>query len=389
MADGILGRFSRGVNTLFGGQFDPRLSIEDNKSASRDALVTGGLATLAAGGTSDARGFSPTGLQRVAAGALAGREQGITSREELRNRDMQAQIQELVDSGDATPEILMDMFMQSIANGDTDSARALAEVLKSMNASGSMRTTIRSQFDPKSGKNMDILFDFNTGEEIRVLGVSAINGTTRPRETLLDDQGRKVRYWLNPDGTLERIGFVSMGEGGQRGEEQERLMIQMRIANEGLIGKDHLMASIPAQAAAIGNKFTKFGANWWFAEGNPGQSPETQEAIVDALAFVNSGVRFFSGQQMTTQEFERYWTSWIPQPGEGQAGIAAKARKRAIIADGDASGRWEQLERENPNMTREEFRELIDNEAADAGLITDSNAASVDFLLTGTGGPPA
>ncbi len=373
MADGILSKLSSGVNSLFGGQFDSRLSVDQNARAVKDALVTGGLSTIAAGASSDSQGFSPTGLQRIAAGALSGREAGSEAREDLRQQNLTAQLQGIVDSGQATPSMLNELFLQSVANGNTDMARALSEVIKSSKTSRAMRTQVRSQFNQEKGFNEDVLYNSDTGEQIRNLGRSAQtgSGSTRPRETLFDEaSGRMARFYLNPDGTKEFIAFTDDGEseGSQRAEEQDRLMVQMRVANQNLEGIDHHLASLPAQYAAIGtNPIIKGAINWYFKEGNPGESPETQEAIAEALAFVNSGVRFFSGQQMTTQEFQRYWVSWMPQPGEGAAGQAAKARKRALIAAGDASGRWVRMEEENPDMTRADFADLIDREAADIG----------------------
>ncbi len=131
MADGIFSKLAGGVNSLFGGQFDPRLSVGENAAATKEALVTGGLATIAAGAGADPRGFSPTGLQRIAGGALAGREAGELSRAAAVKQNQQDNLQRMVDSGEVGPDLIQDMFLQAVADDNVDAMRALSAVLPS------------------------------------------------------------------------------------------------------------------------------------------------------------------------------------------------------------------------------------------------------------------
>lgn len=72
-----LSRFGSALGQVFGGQFDPRLSDEQNKAAQRQALMQAGLATIAASGPS----FVPQSLAQILAqGAMAGQQAGAGAR---------------------------------------------------------------------------------------------------------------------------------------------------------------------------------------------------------------------------------------------------------------------------------------------------------------------
>lgn len=380
---GLLGKIGGGLGSLFGGRTDPRLSEEQNQAARSDALITSGLATILAPGSG---GFAATGLQAIATGALAGREQGDVSREDLLVLNQQKRIQEIVDSGDATPEVLQSLFMQAIANGDTDSARALAEVLKTMNTASGIRPIMRSMADPaRPGQNMDFLVDPFTGERTAV-GASAVTKSSarRPTFNVEEPGGRTALYFLNDDGSSEFIRYVSPKDSPSRLERTDIGLADIaRNTNEGLERIDAEFTKFLPQMAARGPAFVKQGANWALSSNwSPFQSDDAQEAVAEALMFINAAVRYLSGQQMTEQEFNRYFTALIPQTFEGAAGVAIKKKMRAGMVQAMGQGRWEAIQNPDGSWTFADVLETLDTLEREARGITDETSAS-DILRRG------
>ena len=66
----LFDRLAGGARSLFGGPTDPRLSREENIEAGNQGLIESGLMTLLASGPD---GMSPSVLQAISQGALAGR----------------------------------------------------------------------------------------------------------------------------------------------------------------------------------------------------------------------------------------------------------------------------------------------------------------------------
>ena len=69
---------------IFGGQWDPMLTREQNLAAQRQALIQGGLRTLMASNSGEAHG-----LGALAAGALGGQEAGAMARQGANGESMQ------------------------------------------------------------------------------------------------------------------------------------------------------------------------------------------------------------------------------------------------------------------------------------------------------------
>lgn len=352
---GLFGRLGGAAATLFGGRSDPNLSPEANRRATSDALVQSGLATLLASGPG---GVSPTTLQALSQGVLAGRGAGAQTRADITQQNRQAEIQKLVDSGEATPEMLTDVFLQAIANGDTESARALSEVIKSVGSRSRAptRTQVRSQFSPEAGANMDILFNVDTGEQIRVLGRSALTGAGLGAPKTIkhfdDELQRDIISLVQPDGRPgEMIAFVDSGRaGGVSAAEQESKAQLIRDTAERLDLIDEETRGILPTLVARGPAFIKEGANILLsANWSPFQNQAAQDATIEALNFINVVINYLSGKQMTEQETRRYWTALIAGPGDSDASVATKSRARAVMVEAINSGRWAAQKDENGN----------------------------------------
>jgi hypothetical protein len=355
MADGLFDRITGGVETLFGGRTDPRISPEANRAATSDALINAGLGAIVSTGEG---GFGATALEKIAQGAIVGRATGAQSRETARADVEQQKLQDLVDSGQIDQELLQNMFTQSIISGNTDAARALSEVIKSQNTASraAIRTETRSQFVPEVGANMDILFDKDTGEQLRVLGRSALTGAglgPPASMTHFDDElQRMVRSRVGPDGRpAEFLAFVDSGKAaGVSAEEQESKAQLIRDTAERLDLIDEETRGILPTLVARGPAFIKEGANILLsANWSPFKNQAAQDATIEALNFINVVINYLSGKQMTEQETRRYWTALIAGPGDSDESVATKSRARAVMVEAINSGRWEAQKDEDGN----------------------------------------
>jgi hypothetical protein len=332
---GLFDRLAGGVETLFGGRDDPRVSPEQNRAATSDALVNAGLATILAEGPN---GLPPTTFQAIAQGVLSGRQAGTQSRETSLQQTQQEQLKSLIESGEATPAMLQDVFLRAVANGDTDSARALAEVIKSVGGSSGSGAR-RSQVVTSNGRQ--VLIDLNTGEKIADLGEA--EGKIPPTLRFFDDEkGREVIHNRNPDGTAGMfLGFADEGMPSAAESLASGLSGNISDAAAGLDGIDQELTRLLPNLAARGGPILGGASNWLLgADKSPFRNPAAQKAVTDGLVFISFAVRHLSGAQMTEQETRRYHRALLPVFGDGEATIELKRRKRAIMTNAMGNGRW-------------------------------------------------
>lgn len=230
---GRMGPIADALGVAFGGMDDPRLGAEQNERARKQAMLMAGLATLAS---------DQTGLKAIAQGALAGQQFGMQGREGIVGQQAEAakvqqreQLKQLVSSGEVTPDLLRSMFAQSIASGDIDAARSLAEVLKSMGGSQSSLPSlqVKEGVNPATGKPEQYTINPHTGE-IKWMGVSPVVSPTSTtsdvqaqrafaRENqLVDDfdaRTKPIREVYNLiNGTLSAVPAAKAGDGASQNE---------------------------------------------------------------------------------------------------------------------------------------------------------------------------
>lgn len=117
------------IEKFFGGRGDPLLSAEANQQAADDALLAAGLQMLLA--SNPTAGAAGNIANIVAQGALAGQGVGAQSRQAAMARQAQAQVGQLLTSGQLqSRQDLENAMLQLAAAGAMDEAKLVLDILK-------------------------------------------------------------------------------------------------------------------------------------------------------------------------------------------------------------------------------------------------------------------
>lgn len=116
------------LSRLWAGSPDPRLSQEQEKRIRQDSLTAMGLNMLMASSNPE---YMPHIMQILAQGAAGGQQYAAGQREQTVQRDRRARLAAAVQDGQVDDAMLDQLFAESLAQGDIDSARVLSEVIKS------------------------------------------------------------------------------------------------------------------------------------------------------------------------------------------------------------------------------------------------------------------
>jgi hypothetical protein len=114
------------LGSIFGGQFDPRLSQAQNEAVQRQAIIQAGLATIAGSGP-NAQGVVPGTLQSMAQGALHGQAYGQQARTGLYDQQKTLQAQQILQGMMSDPSLTRALTPGQLAavrasSGDAEAA---------------------------------------------------------------------------------------------------------------------------------------------------------------------------------------------------------------------------------------------------------------------------
>ena len=321
---GLLDKLGGGARTIFGGRADPRLSPEENRGASNDALITAGLSTLLASGPG---GVSPTTLQALSAGALSGRAAGASARETRNLQNQQVGLQQLVDQG-ASP---LELFFEAISSGDTDSARILGDMVRVQSTSGA-QTRVREM---TGSEGPGVYSIDSTGREIEKVGDLLPKGVGGQRFTNLDDYRSAetgedfVGIFDGVEQKVIRIpGVIPARTGTQQATEGLG-----DFAAEALKFLEPLAADLGTVMSDFASRGGVFGV-----AANAVITDRQQVGITAANNFLNVTVRWLSGAQMTDRERTNYALALLPRAFDRAPQRAMKSILRRKIVEAMQSG---------------------------------------------------
>lgn len=332
---GLFGKVGGGFSSLFGGRADPNLSPEANRRATSDALVQAGLATLIAGGP---MGGSPTLVQALSQGIIAGRGAGAATREVETEKQQLAKLKAAIDEGGLDTR---DLFMRALSIGDIDSANLLGQLARS------------------EGSRAESLTRFKEGVGPEGLGIYRVDSAGNLLNKILDVRPRGAagqRFGDPQVFTRARDNKQIMGVWDAEANEGRGGVVELPelLPNQSLaqqtqagLGQVGLVANTALEevADALGTITTDFASdsNSFFIStaANFVATDEQQIAMSLADTFLNVTVRWLSGAQMTDQERTNYRRAMIPRAGDREFGKRVKSLMRANIAEAMSKGVWQ------------------------------------------------
>lgn len=173
------------ISRLWAGRPDERVSSEREEEIRRDALIAAGLQMMA---RSSDPNITPHIMSIIAQGAAGGQRYAQGARQQAIDESRRARLAALVQDGTVDDATLEQLFAQSLAEGDMDSARVLSEVIKSRKSSQNLGIrTVQTD-------NETIVMD-NQGNEIR--RYPRRQGTER--YTVVED-GTEYYVWADEEG---------------------------------------------------------------------------------------------------------------------------------------------------------------------------------------------
>jgi hypothetical protein len=122
----ILAGTGHGLAQVFGGFDDPGLSGEQNARARKQALLQAGLATMMASGQGQGLPAS------LATGAMQGQQVSGQAQAMAGRQNTMQQLQQVFGNGTPDKDQLQQLMVQLLLQGDSEGAKAISEVLKSI-----------------------------------------------------------------------------------------------------------------------------------------------------------------------------------------------------------------------------------------------------------------
>lgn len=166
LADRVRSVF-HGIGEVLTGPADPRLTPEQNAAARKQALIRAGLTTMLGAG----QGMST--LPALAAGALAGQSMNAQIQaqdiQQAQLAQRQAMLRAAFGNGQIGEPQLLRAFAAAVQSGDMESAKSLAEILKSMGGSQAIDTgayMVQMELLAPDGKTHRYLVDRRNGSKI-------------------------------------------------------------------------------------------------------------------------------------------------------------------------------------------------------------------------------
>ncbi len=360
-AGGALRSVTDALGTVFGGEYDPRLSAAENQRAQRQALLRGGLQAMLAAGEGQGLG------QVLATGALAGQSAGGQARGGMAQAAQRQRMQQIIAQGAGLPE-LRQMFQEAIRTGDHDSARSISEVIKAMEAAQNNGAVKLERFQGPDGKVY--AFDPRTGQTQAVQGPDGAQLAGAP-ELDSQDLGDRVVYFRkgNPQAVVhvERKGAAPSSRGSGDGDGTGRAVNwQMLSTDEGVVqvnprtgetrpvqgpggGALRSTAAKPSegermagaalrmarQAAPLIDRMERTIAgsvvNRIPVVGHAITTQAEQQVDQAGMQMLGAYNMVVSGKGVTEQEYERNKRTFMPMPGDRPATLRQKANARRTM----------------------------------------------------------
>lgn len=159
---GLLGRISRPLGLLFGGQPSAGLSAEQNSEAARMARLQAGLQMLAAS-QGQVGGPAPHLAQILAMGAQTGQMAGGQARAQMGMQAAQERLQAVLSNpaARANPQAMQSLVFDLLMAGDSQGAKIVADMIQ---AAAMPERRLHFERDSETGEV--IAFDPTTGAEV-------------------------------------------------------------------------------------------------------------------------------------------------------------------------------------------------------------------------------
>lgn len=293
---------------IFTGASDPRLNEQQAERARRDALITAGLTTMAAGGQTGLDRVSL--LQAIAGGAAAGRQAGDVSRRS-------AVIGELAggDPNTALPQFRQ-MFVEALQAGDADGARSIATVINAMEAAQSRAVTAQgeSPYIFRTVGNELLTIDRRSGELVSRTKGQSTSRTGTPTIVQKPDGTRTTAVY-----DRDLYGFREMGTGlpipgAMLPDDQgiDPYIAQIAPTAVRVLGEDiRIMQELDVpnviEAAIDDNDLLR-----WLAPEDVQRFRAAGDDAVTILALIRSG------RQVSFREMQMLKKALIPRPGDSK-----------------------------------------------------------------------
>ena len=332
---GLFGRLGGGLSSLFGGRADPSLTPEANRRATSDALVTSGLATLMAEGP---MGGSPTLIQALSQGIIAGRGAGAETRAAETDKQQLAQLKSAIDEGGLDTR---DLFMRALSIGDIDSANLLGQLARAEGSKAGQVIRFKEGVGPEglgiyrvdsAGNLLNKILD------VRPRGAAGQRFGDPQVFTRARDNKQIMGVW-DAEANEGRGGVVELPE--LLPNQSLAQQTQAGLGQVGLVAQQALAPLLPV-LGTLTTDFASDGKSFFVSTmANFLATDEQQVAMSLADTFLNVTVRWLSGAQMTDQERTNYRRAMIPRAGDREFVTRVKGKMQENIAQAMSQGVWQ------------------------------------------------
>lgn len=314
-----LGGFFQGARRLpgllgnaIGGMDDPRLSMQQNEQARRQAILQSGLATLAASQQSGA-----TGLGSIAQGAMHGLQAGAQGRELAYQRGQEQQTAEVgararaqmadifAKGGDPLPR-LQDAFMVATQSGDTESAKAIGTVIQSLAAQQSRASMgpVRGSPEWLAAREAELKLE----AQYRQPG-APVPGT--PEYTAMLEERARIAAKYRP------AARTAAGSEDERKAASFLAFIPNNIAYV-----DQFLGTPGRMEQALTDKGLREGT-----------SEEMQKLNLSAIAIGEAWLRMTTGAGYNRDEMQNAGYMFVPRPGDKAGTLEMKRGMRTTLME--------------------------------------------------------
>jgi hypothetical protein len=327
LKSGAMG-LGRGALGVFTGPQDPRL--QTSGVGQREALIAAGLGTLAS------QDQNPLGA--IAQGAMLGQQASGEAQQRQIQMQNQARMRELMGMFGVDRQGLLQMFAESIAQGDMETARTFSEIIKSMQPSGTRQPPrIDTVLTPDAPA--DVRQRLGEGARVSV----ALDPSSQPMwdtaqptappfspyvdvfvEPSQDSETGAFRVGITSEGRKDILGMARLpgasggGAGGMNTALAQAGLRELDTAYNPEMAEpiQGLISSLAAKSGTLLGDLANIGL---------GQvNPELQKSISAMNRVLSYVVRIMSGAAMTNQEFERYKSAFSIRVGDQVPNITAK-----------------------------------------------------------------
>lgn len=342
---GLFDQLKDGVLGVFAGPQNPQAP---QGAGQREALISAGLGTIASGNQDP--------WEAIAQGAMLGQQVGQQVQERQVALQQQAQLAAFVEEAGYDREGLTGLFMRTLAMGDIDTTKAIAEIIKSLPKPDTQtevnRQSVSTVVSTAAGAPADVVQRLGEGAQVsvqrdprtgQVFWESAL--PAQPESDLYsenfvepnpDSPTGSYRIGIRRDsGVREVIGLgpppAQASSGGVQGQINSNLATAMQNAEATLSTVDEHLAN--PVVSVLGGIARKGGIMGNIANGAlAAVAPEGQLAMAAADQWTAATVRLLSGAQMTETERQGYRAAYLPAGNDTEEVQQQKAAARGALA---------------------------------------------------------